>query len=818
MLQLWLLQGLYGQCGTARILTWDGGGSDERWHNPQNWSTDSVPDCNDQVVFDRTVSTKTCRITAAAQSGNITMKNGAGRLLLEQGATLTAAHLRISGAMFVCDAQAGLLSITDLTLNFNGYCALANTECSGTMSLGSGKLSVRAGRQLSTLNLNMQRYASFTAPDGIQGLVTINGNFSKDPISAYAHKDGILRFGGAAPLNLNLYNKPFTAYIIEFCKTGPTATQPGSAFSLSKDTMLALRRMTFHEVAFKDQGSSVWSADDVLMVRDTLEFAPGMGDNSGTFGFHPGTGSTAPITLAFTGKGNSCFLQRQSNGINGRHRLIIHKASASDEVQLRGQQIIGTPSGTVYERLRIERGRLVFEDSVGAVIRVVSGTSNKSTVGLFVGAQGALCAPDGDTLNFSGTWEVLDSAGWQMNHGTFRLQAAGICFSNGKTLRFHHLDMAARTSSLNLSDGQAHIAGNLVLSSATTSSSNGTLRGGMLFLEGDYTSFRTTGSNPTGAPLCFIGSRNQSVRNPLPGELARGIILQKSNGTVSLLDSAAPLSRLEFKGGILHSAKMLQTASGLLSGGSATSFLHGRLMLLNSGSDNLNILFPIGKDSVYRPLRITHPATVGTARTWIAEYYRSNPTSAPRGNCRSFSLDTLATSGYWFLNNNYEHSSTRYHLGETAVPFEGGMARMARWDSLQQCWMRTSDAGVSNGWLSSAGTLGTARTAGYHYLAVARLVASTPPDNNDREISGISAPDALQAWNIFPNPMGNHMRVRCPGTETAQLELHDLSGRLFRSWDVSDQQQLDVSELPAGMYVYSLSNRERCCTGICIKL
>lgn len=818
MLQLWLLQGLHGQCGTARILTWDGGGSDERWHNPQNWSTDSVPDCNDQVVFDRTVSTKTCRITAAAQSGNITMKNGAGRLFLEQGATLTAKHLQISGAMFLCHAQSGLLSITDLTLNFNGYCALANTECTGTITLGTGLLSVCAGRQLSTLNLNMQRYASFTAPDGIQGIVTINGNLSRDPISGYAHKDGILRFAGAAPLNLNLNNKPFTAHIIEFRKTGATATQPGSAISLSKDTLLALRRMTFHEVTFKDQGSSVWAADDVLMVRDTLEFAAGMGDNTGTFAFHPGTGSTAPITLAFTGKGNSCFLQRQSNGINGRHRLIIHKASASDEVQLRGQQIIGTPSGTVYERLRIERGRLVFQDSGNAVIRVVTGTSDKSTVGLFVGAQGTLCAPDADTLDFSGTWEALDSAGWQMKQGTFRVQAAGICFSNGKTLRFHHLDMAARTSSLNLTDGQAHIAGNLVLSSVTTSSSNGTVRGGMLFLEGDYTSFRTTGSNPGGAPLCFIGARNQWVRNPLPGELARGIILQKSSGTVNLRDSAAPLSRLEFKGGILRSAKMLQTASGLLSGGSATSFLHGRLMLLNSGNDNLNVLFPIGKDSFYRPLRITHPASVGNTRTWIAEYYRANPASAPRASCLKSPLDSLASAGYWFLNNNYEHSSTRYHLGESGVPFVGTMARMARWDSLQQCWVQKSSAGVSNGWLSSAGTLGTARTAGYHYLAVAQLAASTPPDNNDREISGISAPDSLPTCNIFPNPMGNFIQIRCPGAASAQLMLKDLSGRLLRSWDVSDQQQLDVSELPVGTYVYSLSNRERCCTGICIKL
>jgi hypothetical protein len=66
--------------------------------------------------------------------------------------------------------------------------------------------------------------------------------------------------------------------------------------------------------------------------------------------------------------------------------------------------------------------------------------------------------------------------------------------------------------------------------------------------------------------------------------------------------------------------------------------------------------------------------------------------------------------------------------------------------------------------------------------------------------------------------MGNFIQIRCPGAASAQLMLKDLSGRLLRSWDVSDQQQLDVSELPVGTYVYSLSNRERCCTGICIKL
>jgi len=811
-------QGLYGQCGSVRSITWDGGGADELWHNPLNWSSDSVPDCNDNVLFDRVVSFKTCRIGQAALCGNITMRNGAGRLVVGNAAALSAGHLLISGAMFVCTAQSGMVSVTDLTLNFNGYCALANASCSGTITLGNGLFAVCSGKQISTQNLLLQRYANFVAPDGINGIVTILGNLSKDPISTYTPKDGILRFAGPLPLNLNLNSKPLTAFIVEFNKTGSAATQPGSAVSLSKDTLLALRRMSFNEVTFKDQGSAVWAADDVLMVRDTMELATTMGDNTGTFAFHSGTGTLAPLTLAFTGIGNSCFIQKQSGGIVGRHRLLVHKAAPANEVRLRGLQLLGTPSGTIYERIRIEQGRLMFEDSVNAIIRVVTGTSDKSTVGLYVGEQGALCAPDGDTLDFSGTWELRDSSGWQMKRGTFRLQAAGVCFSNGKTLRFHHLDMAARTSSLNLSDGAAHIAGNLVLSSVSTSSSNGTVRGGTLFLEGNYTSFRTSGSNPTGNPLCFVGSRSQQVRNPLPGELARGIVMQKSGGAVRLLDSAAPLARLEFKGGILLSDKMLQTSGGFLFGGSETSFLHGRLMLLNSGNDNLNILFPIGKGSVYRPLRITHTATIGSSRTWIAEYFAANPAGTPRGSCLKAPLDSLSVSGYWFVNNNFEGSSTRYHLPASGNPYSASMARMARWDSLQKCWVNRSTSGVGSGWLSSSGNLGTAKTAGYHYLAVANAGASNPPEDNDHEISAAQNLNPMLAWSLYPNPMSGSIRIRIPGAARATLEFKDLSGRLLHAGTVADEQQVDVAFLPAGIYVLTLSDGRFRCHRTCVKL
>jgi hypothetical protein len=461
----------------------------------------------------------------------------------------------------------------------------------------------------------------------------------------------------------------------------------------------------------------------------------------------------------------------------------------------------------------------MFEDSVNAVIRVVTGTSDKSTVGLFVGTKGAICAPDGDTLDFSGTWELQDSAGWQMKRGTFRLQSAGVCFSNAKTLRFHHLDMAARTNSLNLSDGNAHIAGNLSLSSVSTSSSNGTVRGGTLFLEGNYTSFRTSGSNPTGNPLCFVGNRNQQVRNPLPGELARGIVMQKSGGTVTLLDSAAPLSRLEFKGGVLISAKMLQTSSGQLSGGSSGSFLHGRLMLLNSGNDNLNILFPIGKGDTYRPLRITNTASIGSSRTWIAEYFAANPMNAPRGNCLKVPLDSLSDGGYWFVNNNFEGSGTRYHFREDGLPYALGMARMARWDSLQKCWVNRSASGPSGGWLSSSGTLGTAKTAGYHYLTVGKVSASSPPEDNDHEISEVQEEFPDQAWKVFPNPMGNRIQVRCPGaTAAVRLDFTDLSGRRIYGCMVSNGDPVDISFLPPGMYLYALSEGARRVVANCVKL
>jgi len=812
-------QGLHGQCGTVRSITWDGGGADESWHNPYNWTGDSVPDCNDQVIFDRAFSTKTCRISQTASCGNITMNNRAGRVYLGDGATLNAGHLLVLGAMFICEVKSVALNVSDITLSMNGYCQLTNTNWTGTISLSSGVCTVRAGRQLTTMNLHIQRYGFLSAPEGVKGVITIFGNLTVNAVSSFAHNGGVIRFAGTAPLSLNLDNRSLTAFIVEFNKSGALAAQPGSAVSLSKDTILALRRLTMNEVTFKDQGTSVWGPEDALLVRDTLEIGNGMGDNTGTYAFHSGTGTQAPLTLAFTGTGNSVFLQKQSGGLVGRHRLIVHKATRNSEVRLRGNPLIGTPAGTVYERVRIESGQLVFPDFVKGVLRVQTGTTDKATVGLYIAEQGGLRAPDGDTLDFSGTWDVRDSLGWQMQRGTLRILASGVCFSNGNTLRFHHLDMASRTSSLNLTDGNAHIAGNLTLSSVSTSSSNGTVRGGALFLEGNYTSLRASGSNPTGSPLYFVGNKQQQVRNPLPGELARGIVLQKTGGFVLLMDSASPLARLEFKTGILKSAKLLRCSSGQVFGGNDSSFLEGRLLLLNSGSDNLNILFPIGKDGYYRPLRITHPATIGSSRTWVAEFYNSNPTLSPRGLCRKSPLDSVSGSGYWFINNNYESSSTRYLVRAADVPFATGLARLARWDSLQKCWENKSSAGVSGDWLSSAGTLGTARTSGYHYLTVGKVSASSPPEDNDHEISAVQEEFPDQAWKVFPNPMGNRIQVRCPGaTAAVRLDFTDLSGRRIYGCMVSNGDPVDLSFLPPGMYLYALSEGARRIVANCVKL
>ena len=88
------------------LVTWDGGGGDDRWENPANWSGDSLPGAGDDVSIDVAGSTRT--IVIDASNVNIRSLNsqenlavsGVGDLTIDSGAQAGATSI-ISGGLFL---------------------------------------------------------------------------------------------------------------------------------------------------------------------------------------------------------------------------------------------------------------------------------------------------------------------------------------------------------------------------------------------------------------------------------------------------------------------------------------------------------------------------------------------------------------------------------------------------------------------------------------------------------------------------------------------------------------------------------------------
>ncbi len=66
--------------------------------------------------------------------------------------------------------------------------------------------------------------------------------------------------------------------------------------------------------------------------------------------------------------------------------------------------------------------------------------------------------------------------------------------------------------------------------------------------------------------------------------------------------------------------------------------------------------------------------------------------------------------------------------------------------------------------------------------------------------------NGLSELSIFPNPVHDALMLRnLEGT--AQAQLYALDGRLIKSFEITDGQIVDISELPMGMYLLKVDSK-----------
>ncbi|HVO75816.1 MAG TPA: T9SS type A sorting domain-containing protein, partial [Ignavibacteriaceae bacterium] len=185
---------------------------------------------------------------------------------------------------------------------------------------------------------------------------------------------------------------------------------------------------------------------------------------------------------------------------------------------------------------------------------------------------------------------------------------------------------------------------NLTLSGSGTKTTTGVTVNGKLSRQGTATvsALPTYGAS---AVLEYKGSAVQTTGVEFPATMNYTVIIDNINGVT--LNAAKTLNDtlILVKGYLTTTTTNLLTigANGTAIGGSTVSFVSGPLAKIKNTAAQQTFLFPVGKDSCYRPLELIITHTNTTSSTYRVELFNSAPTSRTLPS----SLSAVSTERYW---------------------------------------------------------------------------------------------------------------------------------------------------------------------------
>jgi hypothetical protein len=256
-------------CATGTV-TWDGGGSDERFFTKENWVGDLCPCAGADLVFNGTGSnTKHCILDSSLTLRTITLNNSyKGRFRVEKtGVVLTADSIVTSGPRVVLNPETGaaVIGLVHVSNNalFNAACNAGITVTNFKVGL-AGYVGFRSKSNVNITNLSVDQYSQFKGPqngniyltgslfianrntfdgNGATLHFTGNGNQNVDVSSANQIKTipmVVNKASGAVVLqrNLNTDKLTLTSGNINTGSNKLTLTAPGGLFSGSSSSYI----------------------------------------------------------------------------------------------------------------------------------------------------------------------------------------------------------------------------------------------------------------------------------------------------------------------------------------------------------------------------------------------------------------------------------------------------------------------------------------------------------------------------------------------------------------------------------------------------
>jgi hypothetical protein len=809
--------------GIATTKTWNNSTRDFKWETANNWSPSGVPDCDDNVVMGNSFD---CDVYSAVKINNLTCpQTYTKRISIKGTASLRANDITLSGGSILGAATNDTFVARNITMGFGSVLATNHAIITGTLSMGNSQFNPHSNATVDIMNISLRNFSRFNAPDGYnnnpKAIVKIRGDFYRESVGTFNHKNGLVRFCGNTQGTINTNNTEMNFYIIEVDKkadgagdiTNPAYLRVNKTLGAGKGSrIIALRRLSLMEASFNE-----WSNNnqiDMIGSRDSVVIHSSMANNVST----NYVGVNGAPNIGFTGSSNGVYIV--NTPLKGAHNVVIEKNSNSDVVTVINKQEIGWPGYVT----RVTRGILTFDGSTSARI-------NGGNQGLVVTANGKLIAPDDDTLYYNGSWNFANETSFDAQNGVVCLDNNGSMNGfthNGDTVYFNHfLVNMPNTASPSSGTGANFASGSDVIAirgNFTCAATSTAYIGNAQFMLYGNVNIATAVNNTSGSlpgKIVFVGTGDQTITLSSNARAQFGEFVQfnKPSGKV-ILGSNWDIKKPDFDNGIIQTGGYdftVTNAFEMVTGnGSSSCYVDGALTVnrTNSVTWRLYTFYPVGKGSTYAPARID--GITGSSSAFKVEYFASGYTG---NNTVNSPLDTVVNTEYWKFDRTSGTASYKVQIHNTRIP--------SAWAASKQ--RIAYNSATSNGWIDggkSASDVATFLRAANN--ADGNTVYATGAIDKDAAApmmvagEGISGTEVatqrtksaqldnngkpLVQFEVFPNPVAGTLNLEVINATKGIVTISDLTGKIFGTYNAAEVKSIDFSAFARGLYLVNFTD------------
>ena len=315
-------------------------------------------------------------------------------------------------------------------------------------------------------------------------------------------------------------------------------------------------------------------------------------------------------------------------------------------------------ASTAVNNINIQ-GNLTINN--GAATSAVKGANNKSDVATIIHVGGNVSIISGI---LSGVDAVVQTTSCTYNiDGNVTVGDASTASGMAALAPVSAADAGyQRTGTFNINGNLSYING-AKFEAGTNGTSTNVLESAVINLKGNLTTDASV-VNALNTPgifsFNFVGTGNQimTLGVPLDFSPATAFILKINNSAGVTLNSSAKLVKATLD---LSSGNLTTTSSNLLTlesgssitSGSSSSFINGPMAYAVKSTSPASIIYPVGKDAIFRPVTLTLTQSTADSSVYTAEIFNS----APPANTLPGTLDKVSAVAYYIISESSGGSS-----------------------------------------------------------------------------------------------------------------------------------------------------------------